>query len=134
MQHQSNNVGDPSQGPTNLEADHHRRNFYLEFEANRCADFEEKRKKRKERELRPQAKLPTGTTCLHCGRKLMAKLAKLASLAIFVLTEQNTTTILNTEGSPTQGHSPSGRPEMRTLVLLIEDCSAIKPENILLKR
>ena len=50
------------------------------FEANRCADFEGKRKKRKGRELRPRAKLPTGTTCSHCGRKLMARIGLISHI------------------------------------------------------
>ena len=80
MQHQIKHVGDPSQGQANLEADHRRRNFCLRSQP--LLRLPGKEKENEGERTTPSSQTPNWNY--------------LPSLR-----EQNTTTILNTEGSPT---------------------------------
>ena len=90
-----------SQGQANLEADHRRRNFYLRSQPL-CGLWGKEKEEERERttplEPNSQLELPA----LTAGG---SSWPGLDSSAIFVPTEQNTTTILNTEGSPTHIHA-----------------------------
>ena len=50
------------------------------FEAKRCADLAEKRSRRKERQQRPPANIPNGTTCPHCSRNFRAQIGLISHL------------------------------------------------------
>ena len=50
------------------------------FEAKRCADLAEKKSRRKERQQRPPANIPNGTTCPHCSRNFRAKIGLISHL------------------------------------------------------
>ncbi|XP_076035929.1 uncharacterized protein LOC143021930 [Oratosquilla oratoria] len=52
------------------------------FETNRCEELEEKRGRRKERQLQPKPDLPQGTTCSTCGRSFKARIGLISHLRV----------------------------------------------------
>ena len=52
------------------------------FETNRCAELEEKRRRRKERELQPRPNLPSGITCPECRRTFKARIGLISHLRV----------------------------------------------------